>query len=230
MTSIALLGTLSSLLLTVVIGTVFVGLAKFSGFSSEEAFLVNVGATDIDLSSLILAGIIIGALGAIDDMTVTQSSAVSELAKANPGASRSDLFRSSLRIGRDHVASTVNTLFLAYAGASLPLLLLFVLSDQSAAFVANREIVATEIVRTLVGSIGLVASVPVTTWLAASCVAGGRRTSAPMRPGDERPQEDSAGVDRDTDRRPDERGYAQRGPDDLYIPESRLEWFRRRRR
>jgi uncharacterized membrane protein len=148
---------------------VFVGLSKFSGFASEEAFLVNIGATELDLSGLILAGVIIGALGAIDDMTVTQSSAVAELAGADAQADRGALFRAGMRIGRDHVSSTVNTLFLAYVGASLPLLLLFILTDQSLAFVAKREIVATEIVRTLVGSIGLVASVPLTTWLAAYC-------------------------------------------------------------
>jgi uncharacterized membrane protein len=224
MTSIALLGTLSSLILTVVIGAVFVGLAKFSGFSSEEAFLVNIGAAGIDLSGLVLAGVIIGALGAIDDMTVTQSSAIAELARVDPRMSRSDLFRSGLRIGRDHVASTVNTLFLAYAGASLPLLLLFVLSDQSAAFVANREIVATEIVRTLVGSIGLVASVPITTWLAAFCTAG--RGEAASSSGDD---DGSAAAFADDDQRSVEESDEQRAPDELYIPESRFHWLRRRR-
>jgi uncharacterized membrane protein len=184
MTSIALLGTLASLFLTVLLGSVFVGLSKFSGFASEEAFLVNIGASELDLSGLILAGVIIGALGAIDDMTVTQSSAVAELAGADPQADRGALFRAGMRIGRDHVSSTVNTLFLAYVGASLPLLLLFILTDQSPAFVATREIVATEIVRTLVGSIGLVASVPLTTWLAAYCFTLGEskqpKTGAPV--------------------------------------------------
>jgi uncharacterized membrane protein len=184
MTSIALLGTLASLLLTVLLGSVFVGLSKFSGFASEEAFLVNIGASELDLSGLILAGVIIGALGAIDDMTVTQSSAVAELAATDPQADRGGLFRAAMRIGRDHVSSTVNTLFLAYVGASLPLLLLFILTDQSPAFVAKREIVATEIVRTLVGSIGLVASVPLTTWLAAYCFTLGEskqpKNSAPV--------------------------------------------------
>jgi uncharacterized membrane protein len=171
MTSIALLGTLGSLALTLGLGVIFVELAHFSGLATEEAFLVNLGTSRVDLSGLILAGVIIGALGAIDDMTVTQASAVSELASAHPAATRGGLFRAGLRIGRDHVSSTVNTLFLAYVGASLPLMLLFVLSDQSPLFVANREFVATEIVRALVGSIGLVASVPLTTWLAAYCLS-----------------------------------------------------------
>jgi uncharacterized membrane protein len=167
MTTVALLGTLFSLGLTLGLATLFVELADFTGFVSDEAGLVTIGAERLDLAGLVLGGVVIGALGAIDDMTVTQASAVWELRAVNPEMERPTLFRSALRIGRDHVASTVNTLFLAYAGASMPLLLLFVLSRQSLGSVANGEVVATEIVRTLVGSIGLVASVPVTTWLAA---------------------------------------------------------------
>jgi uncharacterized membrane protein len=122
--------------------------------------------------------VVIGALGAIDDITVTQAATVAEVHRANPGAPRRELYRAGLRVGRDHVASTVNTLVLAYAGASMPLLVLFVLSDQSLTSVANSEVVATEIVRTLVGSIGLVASVPVTTWLAAVAVGSSSSASA----------------------------------------------------
>jgi uncharacterized membrane protein len=121
--------------------------------------------------------VVIGALGAIDDMTVTQASAIAELHAANPTMGRRRLYLAGLRIGRDHVASTVNTLVLAYAAASMPLLVLFVLSKQSLTSVANGEVVAIEIVRTLVGSIGLVASVPITTWLAATCISPGRRGS-----------------------------------------------------
>jgi uncharacterized membrane protein len=153
---------------TAILGIVFVDLASFSGVANEEAFYLNLGGGTIDLRGLVLAGVIIGALGAIDDMTVTQASAVWELHAANPDLGRFGLYRSAMRVGRDHVASTVNTLVLAYAGASLPLLILFVLSTQSLGTVANSEVVATEIVRTLVGSIGLVAAVPVTTWLAAT--------------------------------------------------------------
>ena len=108
----------------------------------------------------------IGALGAIDDITLPQTAAVWELSSADPTISGHRLTRAGMRIGRDHVASTVNTLILAYAGASMPLLILFVLSDQGAGTIANGEIVATEIVRALVGSIGLIAAVPITTWLA----------------------------------------------------------------
>ena len=176
MTTVALLGTLASLGLTAVLAVAFTELAHFSGFASEEATYLSFAAGSIDLRGLLLAGVVIGALGAIDDITVTQAAAVAEVHRADPGASPRQLYRAGLRVGRDHVASTVNTLLLAYAGASMPLLVLFVLSNQSLASVANSEVVATEIVRTLVGSIGLVASVPITTWLAS------RAVPAPTRP------------------------------------------------
>jgi uncharacterized membrane protein len=178
-TTVALLGTLASLFLTAVLGSVFVGAAQISGLASEEATIVSIGAAQIDLAGLILGGVVIGALGAIDDMTVTQASAVWELRAANPSMSPSELVRGGLQIGRDHVAATVNTLFLAYAGASMPLLILFILSRQSLSTVANGEVVATEIIRTLVGSIGLVASVPITTWLAAHTAPSPGATASP---------------------------------------------------
>jgi len=165
-TTIALLGTLGGLCTTAVLAGAFQGLIHLTGFASEEArFLQAVGA-QVNFAGLMLGGVIIGALGAIDDITVTQASAIWELNAANPDLPRARLFRSGMRIGRDHVASTVNTLALAYVGASMPVLLLFVLTNQSLGTVANGEIVATEIFRTLVGSIGLIASVPITTLLA----------------------------------------------------------------
>jgi uncharacterized membrane protein len=165
-TTVALLGTLSSLLITALLGTVVMDAANFTGLGSEEAFIVQLGAAEVDLAGLLLGGIVIGALGAIDDMAVTQASAVWELRGAARDLTRRSLFRAGMRIGRDHVASTVNTLVLAYAGASLPLLILFLLTAQPAGLVANSEGVAAEIARTLVGSIGLVCCVPITTWLA----------------------------------------------------------------
>jgi uncharacterized membrane protein len=166
-TTVALVGTIGGLLVAAILAVVFMQVARITGLASEEALVLAAVGSDIDLRGLILGGMMIGALGAIDDMTVTQVSAVWELREANPRASPSRLTKVGMRIGRDHVASTVNTLVLAYAGASMPLLILFVLSDQGAGSVANGEIVATEIVRTLVGSIGLVASVPIATVLAA---------------------------------------------------------------
>ena len=120
-----------------------------------------------------LAGIIIGSLGVLDDVTVTQVSAVWQLHRANPAYGPRHLYRAAVGIGRDHIASTVNTLVLAYAGASLPLLLIFTQAGRSLGDVAVGELVAVEIVRTLVGSIGLVAAVPLTTGLAALVVARG---------------------------------------------------------
>jgi uncharacterized membrane protein len=168
-TTVALLGTLGGLALTAILAAAVTNLAALSGYASEEASVVQLAGSRIDLAGLVLAGIVIGALGAIDDMTVTQVAAVAELHAANPELGRRPLYRAALRIGRDHVASTVNTLALAYAGASIPLFLLLVMSRQSLGTVANGEVVATEIIRTLVGSIGLVSSVPLTTWLAVRC-------------------------------------------------------------
>jgi uncharacterized membrane protein len=191
-TTVALLGTLAALALTVLLASVFTSLAQISGFASEEALLVKIGERGLDLSGVVLGGMVIGALGALDDMTVTQAAAVWELRSASPELPRSSIFRSAMRIGRDHVASTVNTLALAYAGAALPLLILFVQSRQSLGTVANSETVATEILSALVGSIGIVASVPLTTWLAARVVgeggpAGRRRGPAPRRPSSRAP-------------------------------------------
>ncbi|HEX5616534.1 MAG TPA: YibE/F family protein [Acidimicrobiia bacterium] len=215
LTTVALLGTLAALALTVGLSMLFTELTELSGFASEEAAFLGLLAENIDMRGLVLAGIVIGALGALDDMTVTQASAVAELSAADPTMSRRQLYAAGLRIGRDHVASTVNTLALAYAGAALPVLLLFVLSAQSLGTIANSEIVATEIVRTLVGSIGLVAAVPITTWLAALIVGGAsldtdaddnaairserRRVRRPRRTGppaaDERPAGDPGDAD-----------------------------------
>jgi uncharacterized membrane protein len=115
-----------------------------------------------------LAGMVLGAAGALDDVAVTQASSVWQLKRSRPDAGFGPLWAGGLRIGQHHIGSTVNTLLLAYLGASLPLAILFTLADQSLGTVVNSEVVAVEIVRTLVGSIGLVAAVPLTTWLAAT--------------------------------------------------------------
>jgi uncharacterized membrane protein len=165
MTTVALLGTLAALGVTVLLSWFAVEAAAFTGLISDEAFILTVAG--IDPAGLILAGVVLGAIGAIDDVTVTQASAVWELNRVRPDLDRITLFRHGLKVGRDHVASTVNTLLLAYAGAAMPLLIFFVLAEQSIGTVLNSEIVAVEAVRTLVGSIGLVSSVPLTTWMAA---------------------------------------------------------------
>jgi uncharacterized membrane protein len=173
MITVALLGTFAALALTALLAIVFTRLAHFTGYGSEDAFYLQFASAQIDVKGLILAGIIIGSLGVLDDVTVTQVSAVWQLHQANPAYSARHLYTSAVTIGRDHIASTVNTLVLAYAGASLPLLLLFAQAGRSLRQVAVGELVAVEVVRTLVGSIGLIAAVPLTTALAAFVVTRG---------------------------------------------------------
>lgn len=174
-TSCAVLGTLASLALIGVLGYLFTVTSRLTGLDDTTATLIGTlgPGVPIDPRGLVLAGLVIGALGALDDVTVTQASAVWELGAANPELSVRELFAAGMRIGRDHVASAVNTLVLAYAGAALPPLLLFTVAAGGVTQVLTSQDVATEIVRTLVGSIGLVAAVPVTTGLAALVV--GRR-------------------------------------------------------
>nr|WP_256256085.1 YibE/F family protein [Streptomyces sp. MUSC 14] len=173
-TSVAVLGTLASLALIGLLGSQFIDWAALTGNTDDQTGLIHGLYPKIDMSGLLLAGVIIGSLGVLDDVTVTQTSAVWELHEANPSLGWRALYRAGIRIGRDHIASVVNTLVLAYAGAALPLLLLFSIAQSSVGTVANSELVAEEIVRTLVGSIGLVASVPVTTALAALVVSADR--------------------------------------------------------
>lgn len=177
-TSVAVVGTLLSLILIGLLGSVFIDWAFLTGNTDDSTGLIHGLYPSIDMSGLLLAGVIIGSLGVLDDVTVTQTSAVWELHEANPTMGRRGLYRAGIRIGRDHIASVVNTLVLAYAGAALPLLLLFSIAQSSVDTVANSELVAEEIVRTLVGSIGLVAAVPVTTALAALVVAADRSGGA----------------------------------------------------
>ncbi|MGD8399199.1 MAG: YibE/F family protein [Anaerolineae bacterium] len=165
-THVAVAGLLVSLLLTGLLATWFVGGARLSGFGAEEAAFLQAAGIRIDTRGLLLAGILIGTLGALDDIAVGQSSAILELSKANPDLSRGALFRHGMTIGRDHIAAMVNTLLLAYVGAALPLVLLILVYAEPAAVTLNREIIAEEIVRTLVGSLGLLAGVPLTTLIA----------------------------------------------------------------
>ncbi|MFF9085715.1 YibE/F family protein [Streptomyces sp. NPDC014991] len=186
-TSVAVLGTLISLSLIGLLGSLFVGWSALTGNTDDNTGLIHGLYPSIDMSGLLLAGVIIGSLGVLDDVTVTQTSAVWELHEANPAMGWRGLYRAAIRIGRDHIASVVNTLVLAYAGAALPLLLLFSIAQSSVGTVANSELVAEEIVRTLVGSIGLVASVPVTTALAALVVSADRPGPAAPVPAAGRP-------------------------------------------
>mgnify|MGYP001812002565 FL=1 len=186
-TAAALLSTFASLALTGLIAWVFLTASKFTGFGDETVGFLDALGTQIDPRGLLLAGVVIGSLGVLDDVTVTQVSAVWELKRAAPEAGFGELYGRALRIGRDHISSTVNTLFLAYAGASLPLLLLFSEAEQGLGSVATREVVAVEIVRALVGSIGLVASVPISTALAAKVLASVRQPEPPADPAEPQP-------------------------------------------
>ena len=141
-TSVAVLGTLGSLVLTGVLGTVVTAATHLTGYGGEEATTLSMYQRDVDLHGLLLAGIIIGSLGVLDDVTVTQSATVAELAHANPGLSRLQLYRAATRVGRAHIASTVNTIVLAYAGASLPLLLLLTGGSRSTGDLLTSEVVA----------------------------------------------------------------------------------------
>jgi len=182
-TTVALLGTLAALGLTGLLGALFTRAAQITGLASEDQIFLLVSAEGVDVRGLVLAGMVLGSLGVLDDVTVTQVSAVARLREANPSYGIAELYRSGVRIGRDHIASTVNTLVLAYAGAALPLLLYYSNIGIGFSESVTSEIVAVEVIRTLVGSVGLVAAVPITTVLAAVVVTG---TGLPVRRGRER--------------------------------------------
>ena len=166
-TSIAILGTSIALVITGILSNIFVNLTYLTGTSSEESlFLQTSGGLQYNLKGLLLAGIIIGTLGVIDDITISQTAIVYQLYSLKNDMSFSQLFKKSIEIGKDHIASMINTLILVYTGASLPLLLLFMSSTRPFGEILSYEVVTTEIVRTLVGSIGLILAVPITTYLA----------------------------------------------------------------
>jgi uncharacterized membrane protein len=177
-TSAALAGTLLSLVVTGLLAVFATGAARITGLSSDVLPTVQASAPEVSVGGLVLCGIVIGALGVLNDVTVTQASAVWELAGADPGRPRRRLYASAMRIGRDHIASSVYTLVLAYAGSAIPVLLLVSLSGRSVHDIVTGDEIAEEALRGLVGGIGLVASVPITTALAVAVVASRRARSA----------------------------------------------------
>ncbi|CAN5617751.1 hypothetical protein BH23CHL10_BH23CHL10_03960 [soil metagenome] len=177
----AVLGTFGALGLTAGLAGIFKAAAEFTALqgSEEIAFLIPLVGDRIDLAGILLAATVLGALGVLDDVTVTQAATVEQLHRAEPGASRRGVIARAMRVGRAHIAATVNTLMLAYLGAGLPLLLLFALGSQEPMSVLNSEVVAVEVIRALVGSIGIVAAVPLTTFVAALLmVPGNSETNA----------------------------------------------------
>jgi len=165
----AVCGTFAALALTAGLAAVFTAVAGFTALQGNEeiAFLIPLVGDRIDLNGILLAATVFGALGVLDDVTVTQAATVEQLQRSDPVADRARVIGRAMRVGRAHIAATVNTLMLAYLGAGLPLLLLFALSGQSPLLVLNGEIVAVEVIRALVGSVGIVAAVPLTTVIAA---------------------------------------------------------------
>lgn len=165
---IAFASILITLVTVALLSSFILNLARMTGLGSEEAsFLQLEPGSKVNLQGLLLAGIILGTLGVLDDICISQVSIVNELKKANPNIKRKQLFLQALTVGKDHIASLVNTLVLAYAGSSLPLFLLFSLNNIRPLWVVlNDEMIAEEIVRTLVGSIGLVLAIPLTTFVA----------------------------------------------------------------
>lgn len=165
----ATLGTFAALGLTALLAGLFSAAARFTVLqgSEEISFLIPLVGDRIDLSGILLAATVFGALGVLDDVTVTQAATVEQLHRADPSGPRGMVVNRAMRVGRSHIAATVNTLMLAYLGAGLPLLLLFALGSQEPLSVLNSELVAVEVIRALVGSIGIVAAVPLTTFVAA---------------------------------------------------------------
>lgn len=167
-TNAAILGTVVSLILIGWLSKWLMEMAHLTGLASEEAgfFLIESGG-GVDMKGILLAGIIIGSLGVLDDVTISQAAIVAELKKTDKGLRMKDLYKKAMRVGNDHITSMINTLVLVYTGAAMPLLLLFISGGLSFSEVINYEVVAEEIIRTLIGSIGLVLAVPITTVIAA---------------------------------------------------------------
>lgn len=167
-TAIAFAGTIISLAIATVLDLVLVYSTKLTGTGSEEASFLQFGTNSVDLRGVLLAGILIGVLGILDDITTAQVACVEELHNANPSFSMAELYQRGLSVGREHIASLINTLVLAYVGVSLPIILLIMSNKGGILWVVlNSGFMAEEIVRTLVGSLVLVLAVPLTTFLAA---------------------------------------------------------------
>lgn len=164
-THIAIFSTILTLVLTGLLAASFIEITHLTGFAAEEAIFLQNTHT-FNMKGILLAGIIIGVLGILDDITISQASIVEELHDANKKSSPAELYSRAMNVGRDHISSLINTLVLVYTGASLPLLLLFYESSRPFSEIINVEMVADEIVRTLVGSIGLILAVPLTTFIA----------------------------------------------------------------
>ena len=165
---IAFAGTFGAVAITGLIAWISAGAMNLSGFSSDASVYLNFATKgSLDLSGLLLGGIIIGILGVLDDVSITQASVVQQLKSANPAFGFTDLYKRAIKVGRDHIGSLVNTLALAYVGVSLPLILFYSETNSPLWQTLNQEVVAVELLRIIVGSIGLIMAVPATTAVAA---------------------------------------------------------------
>ena len=174
--SVAFAGTIIAVILTGILAFFSVYIMKLTGFNTEEAMFLNLGNTvRLNFEGLLLGGILIGVLGILDAIAVTQSAAVSEIYDSARHLTEKEVYKKAMRVGKEHVSALVNTLVLAYTGASLPLLLLISSYDYPLRFVLSQELFATEIVRTIVGRIGLVLTVPITTFLAVHFLKEGKK-------------------------------------------------------
>ena len=168
LSTIAYSGTVSAVLITSVLAWWFVDMLRLSGYGSDASVYLNFATQgELDLAGLLLGSIIIGVLGVLDDISITQASVVQQLRAANKSLNHFELYHRAIKVGRDHVGSLVNTLALAYVGAALPLVLLFSTSNSPLYFTLNQEVIAAELARILIGSIGLILAVPFTTAVAA---------------------------------------------------------------
>ncbi|HMO11027.1 MAG TPA: YibE/F family protein [Actinotalea sp.] len=178
-TSTALIGTLAGLVATALIAAWASGAAELTGLSGEYGLDLISYAPQVRLRDVLLCGMVLAGLGVLNDVTITQASAVWELRAAAPRTSRREVFASAMRIGRDHIASTVYTIVFAYLGASLPLVLLVSMSDRSVVGALTSGELAEEVARTLVGSIGLVLAIPLTTAVGVLLAGPGAGDTAP---------------------------------------------------
>ncbi|HEX5543091.1 MAG TPA: YibE/F family protein [Micromonospora sp.] len=178
-TTIAVVGTLVSLTITAALSALATTGTRLSGIADETSTYLSLTHGEVNMRGLLLAGIVIGSLGVLDDVTITQSTTVTELARANTGYGFRQLYGAATRVGRAHIASVINTIVLAYAGASLPLMLLFAAGNDPIGAVLTSELIAQELVRSVVGTVGLIAAVPITTALAAAVIAGRSAVDAP---------------------------------------------------
>ncbi|MBP6860303.1 MAG: YibE/F family protein [Candidatus Pacebacteria bacterium] len=180
-TTAAMLGMVSTVAVTGVAAYLAIDLANLSGFTSEQNVYLNFNTSGrIDMVGLLFGGVMIGLLGVLYDMAIGQAVAIEELYRAGAHYTRLDAYRRGLRIGREHIGALVNTLAIAYVGASLPLFLLFTQAANGMEYLANSELFATEIIRILIGSSGLVLAVPITTLIAAWMLYGRVSGSAPL--------------------------------------------------